>query len=39
MLPNLLAREGKDVDHDRVSAVATVDQTLWMDFEPLRCES
>ena len=31
--------KAKDGDHDRVSTVAMVGQTLWMDLEPLRCES
>ena len=38
MLSHLSSGEGKVGDHDRVTAVAVVGQTLWMNPEPLRCE-
>ena len=36
---HLLERESEAGDHDCVSIVTVVGQTLWMDLKPLRCES
>ena len=39
MFSHLLERESEAGDHDNVSTVTVVGQTLWMDLEPLRRES